>query len=126
MCPLSDQLYDGIIKVNALVCGKPELLVIIIWTIYEKCTRRTQELIFSSASISSLLGLHLSCNSLSSDFSMTSVPHHSPQDVKKICSGFSGKSFLVNALRMLRAPVTRYSRQQWYALSAGTPATQPV
>lgn len=38
---------------------------------------------------------------------MTSLPHHSPQDVRKICSGSSGKSVRVNALKMLCAP-TRY------------------
>ena len=64
----------------------------------------------SSFSISSLLGHHLSCNSLSSDCSITSFSHHSPQLVKKIRSGFSGKSVLVNAARMLAAP------KSWSAL----------
>lgn len=60
----------------------------------------------SSFSISSLLGDHLSCSVLSSDRPYTSLLHHSPQLVRNIWSGSSGKSSRVNARRRLSAPVS--------------------
>lgn len=61
----------------------------------------------SSFSICSWDGDHLSCKALSRESSYTSFGHHSPQLVKKICSGSSGKSSLVNAAKIDWAP-------EWY------------
>lgn len=54
--------------------------------------------------MASFPGDHLSCNALSRANSYTSFSHHSPQLVKKILSGSSGKSSLVKAARMDWAP----------------------
>lgn len=71
----------------------------------------------ASFSISSLLGDHLSCSALSRLFPYTSLFHHSPQLVRKMRSGSSGKSFRVRAARMLAAPalcqyISHYTRRE--------------
>lgn len=61
---------------------------------------------FSSFSSCSCEGDHFFCNSLlNTSGGKTSFDHHSPQLVKNMRSESSGKSLLVNAARILAAPV---------------------
>lgn len=59
----------------------------------------------ASFSISACENDHLSCRALSADGWRTFMSHQSPQLVRKMRSLFSGKSDLVNAARMLLAPI---------------------
>lgn len=65
---------------------------------------------FYSVLISSALGLHLFCSSLSRVFWMSLVSHHWPQLVRKIRSGSSGMSVQKKARSKLWAPISRNER----------------
>lgn len=76
----------------------------------------------SVLSISSLLKHHLSCKLVSRLEPYTSFGHHSPQLVKKICSGSAGRSFALNARRMLLAPANREIHWSCYRASIVLPS----